>query len=63
MTTQKLDALRDYNGAVKSAAQILKQGGIVAVPKRFTDLRLRLTATVRLKPYLKPKADRRTTRL
>ena len=32
MTTQKLDALRDYNGAVKSAAEILCKGGIVAVP-------------------------------
>lgn len=32
MTTQKLDALCDYNGAIKSAAEILCKGGIVAVP-------------------------------
>lgn len=32
MITQKLDAINDYNGAVKKASVILKSGGIVAVP-------------------------------
>lgn len=32
MITLKLDAINDYNGAVKKASEILKSGGIVAVP-------------------------------
>lgn len=32
MTTLKLDAINDYNNAVKTASEILKAGGIVAVP-------------------------------
>ena len=32
MLTQKLDALNDYENAVKQASDILKSGGIVAVP-------------------------------
>ena len=32
MLTQKLDALGDYENAVSTASQILKQGGIVAIP-------------------------------
>lgn len=32
METQKLDAIGDYNNAVNQASEILKSGGIVAVP-------------------------------
>lgn len=32
MVTQKLDAINDYGNAVKRASEILKSGGIVAVP-------------------------------
>lgn len=32
MITKMLDAIRDYDNSVKSASEILKQGGIVAVP-------------------------------
>ncbi len=32
MITQKLDAIADYSGTVNAASQILKQGGVVALP-------------------------------
>lgn len=32
MTTQRLDAINDYENAVKAASEILKSGGTVAVP-------------------------------